>query len=328
MDDDERLAEIGREYGSGRMLSGEIKKELIDCLTPMIVAHQEARAKVSDAHVDQFFSTAPRDFASMFGELEAPAAARGGRRRLVPGIGNPRGDRAPGPAQVGKRATVKRRRRRARMGNRCRRTRSRSCRRRRRLPRRRRRRQRRRRRRRRRRPPPGTERGTERTSLACLPGIIHIVSCRYAHEVCVSRRASRADAIPSTTPVPCDARYLVLDVLAVSSRVLLSSSSRVVLLSEVHRGSKPRASFLFPPLRRAPRVRQRARGGEAGDDETQPHVTRESSRAERSKPPQAHGVLFPAARAYPPHWFPYPIPDAARARRARRRACCARAPRR
>ena len=105
-----------------------------------------------------------------------------------------------------------------------------------------------------------------------------------------------------------------LAILAVSSRVLLSSSSRVVLLSEVHRGSKPRASFLFPPLRRAPRVRQRARGGEAGDDETQPHVTRESSRAERSKPPQAHGVLFPRrARVTTPL---VPVPDPGRRARA------------
>ena len=39
----------------------------------MIVAHQEAGAKVSDAVVDQFFGTAPRDFDSMFGELVGDA---------------------------------------------------------------------------------------------------------------------------------------------------------------------------------------------------------------------------------------------------------------
>ena len=103
MDDDERLAEIGREYGSGRMLSGEIKKELIECLTPMIVAHQEARAKVSDAHVDQFFSTAPRDCEHVRRTRGDSAGARGGRRRLVPGIGNPRGDRGAGSGRGGKR---------------------------------------------------------------------------------------------------------------------------------------------------------------------------------------------------------------------------------
>jgi tryptophanyl-tRNA synthetase len=73
LDDDEELARIGEEYSSGRMLSGEIKQELCNCLTPMVVAHQEARAKVTEAHVDQFFSTAPREFASMFGELQGPA---------------------------------------------------------------------------------------------------------------------------------------------------------------------------------------------------------------------------------------------------------------
>ena len=79
MDDDDKLRTIGEAYGSGAMLSGEIKKELVECLTPMIVAHQEARAKVSDAVVDQFFSTAPRDFDSMFGELvgDAPAPSEG-----------------------------------------------------------------------------------------------------------------------------------------------------------------------------------------------------------------------------------------------------------
>jgi tryptophanyl-tRNA synthetase len=33
MEDDERLEEIRRDYASGRMMSGEIKKELIDCIT-------------------------------------------------------------------------------------------------------------------------------------------------------------------------------------------------------------------------------------------------------------------------------------------------------
>ena len=40
LDDDEALTKIGKEYSSGNMLSGEIKQELIQCLTPMIVAHQ------------------------------------------------------------------------------------------------------------------------------------------------------------------------------------------------------------------------------------------------------------------------------------------------
>ena len=133
------------------------------------------------------------------------------------------------------------------------------------------------------------------------------------HTRCVSRRASRADTIPSTTRVPCGgARRLA----SPSSPSRLGSSSRHRLRSSscrgVHRGSKPRASFLFRAPT-CPRVRWRARGGEAGDDETQPLVTRESSRAERSKPPQAHGVLFPRRARVPAPLVPVPDPG----RRAR-----------
>ena len=91
MDDDDELKAIGDAYGSGAMLSGEIKKKLVECLTPMIVAHQEARARVTDAVVDQFFSTAPRDFPSMFGELagdappppEGPVSFQGGEHLVA-----------------------------------------------------------------------------------------------------------------------------------------------------------------------------------------------------------------------------------------------------
>jgi tryptophanyl-tRNA synthetase len=50
MDDDEALEKIGKAYSSGQMLSGEIKQELIQCLTPMIVSHQTARAAVTEVH--------------------------------------------------------------------------------------------------------------------------------------------------------------------------------------------------------------------------------------------------------------------------------------
>ena len=72
MDDDAELKRIGDAYGAGEMLSGEIKCELIACLTPIIAAHQAARSAVTDARVDQFFSTAPRDFHAMFGDMEGP----------------------------------------------------------------------------------------------------------------------------------------------------------------------------------------------------------------------------------------------------------------
>ena len=69
-EDDAKLAEIGEAYASGRMLSGEIKQKLVECLVPMVAEHQARRARATDAVVDRFFSTAPRDFESMFGDLE------------------------------------------------------------------------------------------------------------------------------------------------------------------------------------------------------------------------------------------------------------------
>ena len=56
LDDDARLEEIGQSYASGQMLTGEIKAELIKVLTEMIQHHQEERAKVTDAMVDEFMN--------------------------------------------------------------------------------------------------------------------------------------------------------------------------------------------------------------------------------------------------------------------------------
>ena len=43
--DDEKLAHIEKEYSSGRMLSGEIKAELIKVITPIVQRHQQARQR-------------------------------------------------------------------------------------------------------------------------------------------------------------------------------------------------------------------------------------------------------------------------------------------
>lgn len=82
MDNDEKLAEIGREYGAGRMSTGEargnlppddlpnavyrkrpflcpatqIKGVLIDLLADMVQKHQEARARVTDEVLAQFMT--------------------------------------------------------------------------------------------------------------------------------------------------------------------------------------------------------------------------------------------------------------------------------
>ena len=83
MEDDDELRAIGEAFSSGVMSSGEIKAKLIDCLTPMIAAHQTARALVTEKHVDQFFSTEPRNFDAMFGELEGPPPAPPGESEFV-----------------------------------------------------------------------------------------------------------------------------------------------------------------------------------------------------------------------------------------------------
>lgn len=67
MEDDEKLAAIGVEYASGRMLSGEIKAELIAVLSELTRLHQERRAAVTDADVDAFMSTASRNPDDLFG---------------------------------------------------------------------------------------------------------------------------------------------------------------------------------------------------------------------------------------------------------------------
>lgn len=62
MEDDARLAEIARDYGGGKMLTGEIKKELIELVKPIVKAHQERRALVTEELIDQFMAVRPLDF--------------------------------------------------------------------------------------------------------------------------------------------------------------------------------------------------------------------------------------------------------------------------
>ncbi|KNC55218.1 T2-TrpRS [Thecamonas trahens ATCC 50062] len=56
LDDDARLEEIRVEYSAGRMLTGEVKKELIAIMADLVANHQAARAKVTDEQVTEFMS--------------------------------------------------------------------------------------------------------------------------------------------------------------------------------------------------------------------------------------------------------------------------------
>lgn len=55
--DDNTLNHIAKEYGSGRMLSGEIKKILINKINEIITDHITQRAKITPKILEQFFSS-------------------------------------------------------------------------------------------------------------------------------------------------------------------------------------------------------------------------------------------------------------------------------
>ncbi|XP_012539926.1 tryptophan--tRNA ligase, cytoplasmic [Monomorium pharaonis] len=59
LEDDERLKQIRKDYTSGEILTGELKKELIDVLQRLVAKHQEAKSKVTDEVIKQFMI--PRD---------------------------------------------------------------------------------------------------------------------------------------------------------------------------------------------------------------------------------------------------------------------------
>ena len=54
LDDDEKLKQIHDDYESGKMMSGEIKKEIIEVLQKIVGEFQERRAKVTDQDVEDF----------------------------------------------------------------------------------------------------------------------------------------------------------------------------------------------------------------------------------------------------------------------------------
>jgi tryptophanyl-tRNA synthetase len=54
LEDDAELARIGADYGSGKMLTGEVKQRLIQELQEIIGSHKERRAKVTDDVVRHF----------------------------------------------------------------------------------------------------------------------------------------------------------------------------------------------------------------------------------------------------------------------------------
>lgn len=56
MEDDERLAQIKKDYTSGELLTGYLKKELIDILQKLVSEHRSRRQEVTDDVVRQFMT--------------------------------------------------------------------------------------------------------------------------------------------------------------------------------------------------------------------------------------------------------------------------------
>lgn len=62
LEDDERLEQIRSDYTSGKLLTGEIKKILIETLQPIIHEHQERRAKITEDKLKEFFAKRKLNF--------------------------------------------------------------------------------------------------------------------------------------------------------------------------------------------------------------------------------------------------------------------------
>ena len=56
LQDDQELEHIKKEYGAGRMLTGEVKARLIEVLGELVREHEEARALVTDEVVSAFMA--------------------------------------------------------------------------------------------------------------------------------------------------------------------------------------------------------------------------------------------------------------------------------
>merc|ERR1719422_521833 len=62
LEDDDRLEQIRKDYTSGELLTGFLKKELIEVLQPMVASHQAARKLVTDDLIKQFMTPRKLNF--------------------------------------------------------------------------------------------------------------------------------------------------------------------------------------------------------------------------------------------------------------------------
>lgn len=62
LEDDAELEEIAKEYGSGRMMTGQVKQRLIDVMVEYNTSFQARRAKITDEDVAAFMKVRPLEF--------------------------------------------------------------------------------------------------------------------------------------------------------------------------------------------------------------------------------------------------------------------------
>eukprot|EP00658_Telonema_sp_P-2_P022455 TRINITY_DN18977_c0_g1_i5.p1 TRINITY_DN18977_c0_g1~~TRINITY_DN18977_c0_g1_i5.p1 ORF type:complete len:661 (+),score=221.05 TRINITY_DN18977_c0_g1_i5:174-2156(+) len=58
LEDDDKLASIGEAYSTGKMMTGEVKQQLVSVLQELVAEFQKKRAAVTEADVDYFMSVA------------------------------------------------------------------------------------------------------------------------------------------------------------------------------------------------------------------------------------------------------------------------------
>lgn len=61
-EDDQELENIRQSYRTGELLTGELKRILIDLVAEIVERHKVSRAEVSDAIVDEFMYPRPLEF--------------------------------------------------------------------------------------------------------------------------------------------------------------------------------------------------------------------------------------------------------------------------
>ena len=57
-----KLEDLGQRYSSGELLTGDLKKVLIEKLQAMVLKHQQARASISDDLVREFMTQRKLNF--------------------------------------------------------------------------------------------------------------------------------------------------------------------------------------------------------------------------------------------------------------------------